>query len=81
MAAEVVDVGLGGDAGVLASFDGVLFGGEAEGVPTHGVEDIEAVHALVASDDIGRGVALWVADVEAGAGGVGEHVEDEVFGF
>ena len=81
LAAEVFDVGFGGDAGVLAGFDGVLFGGESEGVPAHGVEDVEAVHAFVAADDVGGGVALGVADVETGAGGVGEHVEDVVLGL
>jgi len=43
------------------------------------VEDVEAIHALVAAHDIGSGVALGVSDVEAGAGGVREHVEDVVF--
>ena len=78
LAAEVGDVGLGGDAGVLAGLDGVLFGGQAEGVPAHGVEDVEAVHALVAADDVGGGVAFRVTDVEPGAGRVGEHVEDVI---
>ena len=81
LAAEVVDVGLGGDAGMLAGLDGVLLGGETEGVPTHGVEDIESVHALVATDDVGGGVSFGVADVEASAAGVRKHVEDEVFGL
>lgn len=45
------------------------------------MEDVEAVHALVAADDVGGGVALGVADVQSGATGVGEHVEDEVFGL
>jgi hypothetical protein len=43
------------------------------------VEDVEAIHALVAAHDVGGGVTLGVADVEAGSGGVREHVEDVVF--
>lgn len=81
LAAEVVCVGLCGDAWVGAGFYGVLFGGESEGVPAHGVEDVKAVHALIACDDVGGGVSFWVADVEASARGVGEHVEDVVFRF
>ena len=79
LAAEVVGIGLGGDAGVLVRLDGVLLGGESEGVPTHGVEDVETIHALVAADDIGSGVSLRVAYVEALARGVREHVENVVF--
>ena len=37
LTAEVVDSAGRGDARVLAGFDGILFGGESEGVPTHGV--------------------------------------------
>ena len=31
---------------------------------------------LVAGEDVGGGVALGMADVQAGAAGIGEHVED-----
>ncbi len=74
--AERGDVLLGGGAGVRAGFDGVLLGRQAEGVPAHRVQDVEAAHALVAGQDVGGGVALGVADVQAGAARVGEHVED-----
>ncbi len=79
LGAEGGDVVFGGDAGVLASLDGVLLGGQAKGVPAHGVEDVFAEHAMVAGKDVGGGVAFGVADVEASSGGVGEHVEDVVF--
>ncbi len=69
----------GGDARVGAGVDGVLLGGESEGVPTHGVEDVFALHAGVAAGDVGGSVTFGVADMEAGAGGVGEHVEDVKF--
>ena len=81
MALEVLGVGLGGDARVLAGLDGVLLGGETKGVPTHGVQDVESVHALVASNDVGGGVAFGVSDMETRATGIREHIEDEVFGL
>ena len=68
----------GGDARVRAGLDGVLLGGQAEGVPAHRVQHVEAAHPLVAGQDVGGGVALGMADVQAGAAGVGEHVEDVV---
>ena len=76
--AEVVDIALGLDGRVFAGGDGVLFGGQAEGVPAHRVEDVEAAGLLIAGEDVGSGVAFRVADVQAGAGGVGEHVQDVV---
>ena len=60
---------------MLAGFDGVLFGGEAEGVEAHRMDHALALHAGGAGDDVGGGVALGMADVEAVAAGVGEHVE------
>ena len=77
LALEGDDVRLGGDARVLAGLDGILFGGQAEGIPTHRVEDVEALAHLGAADDVGGGVAFGVADVESAARGIGEHIEDE----
>src|SRR5262249_6606333 len=66
----------GGDARVDVVLDGVLLGGQAEGVPAHGVQHVVAAHAAVAGEDVGGGVAFRVADVQAGAAGVGGNVED-----
>ena len=74
--AEGVDVLLRGEARMRAGLDGVLLGGQAEGVPAHRVQHVEAAHALVAGQDVGGGVAFGMADVQAGAAGIGEHVED-----
>ena len=76
MALKRRDVRLGGDARVLAGFDGVLLGRQTEGVPTHRMQNVAALGALVAGEDVGGGVAFRVANVEARAGWVGEHVED-----
>ena len=76
-----VDVFLGGHGRVLPCLYGVLLGGEAVGVVAHGVQDVEAVEAFEAGVDVGGDVAEGVPDVEACSGGVGEHVEDVVFGL
>mmetsp|Transcript_62744 Transcript_62744/g.147893 ORF Transcript_62744/g.147893 Transcript_62744/m.147893 type:complete len:243 (-) Transcript_62744:161-889(-) len=74
--AETVDVLLGGDARVCACLDGVLLSRQAESVPSHGMHDIEAVHALEAREDVSGSVAFRVAHVQASAGGVREHVQN-----
>ena len=43
------------------------------------MQDVEAAHAFVAGDDVRGGVAFGMADVQAGAARIGEHVEDVVF--
>ena len=63
LTAEVVDIAGRGHARVLARFDGVLLGGESEGVPTHGMEHIEALHAVEARKDVCGGVSLDMADM------------------
>ena len=75
LAAEVGDRLGRRDAGVDAVLDGVVLGRQPERVPPHRVEDPEALHPLPAGDDVGGGVALAVADVQPGAGRVGEHVQ------
>ena len=77
LAAHVGDVGLGGDARVLASGDGVLLGGQTEGVVAHRVQDVPASHPGETGDDVGGDVAQRVAHVQALAGGVGKHVQQE----
>ena len=74
--AKVGDVAFGGDTRMGVVLDGVLLGRETEGVPAHGMQHVDAGHAQVARDDVGGGVAFGVANVEASAAGVGEHVQD-----
>ena len=73
--AEAVDVLLRGDCGMGAGLDGVLLGGKAEGVPSHRMQYVEALHPLVSAEDVGRGVSLGVADVQPCARRIREHVE------
>ncbi|MGX1093623.1 hypothetical protein RKD47_004304 [Streptomyces albogriseolus] len=77
---HVLDVGLGGHARVRAGLHRVLLGGQAEGVEAQGVQDVVPGHALEAGVDVGGDVAQRVADVQARARGVGEHVHDELLG-
>src|SRR5580704_11520453 len=45
------------------------------------MQNVKAFHALVSSEDIGRGVTFKMAHMEPFAAGVGEHVEHIEFGF
>ena len=63
-----------------AGLNGVLLGGQAERVPAHRVEDVEAAHPLVAREDVGGGVAFRMADVQARPARIREHVEDVKLG-
>ncbi len=78
--AEVFDVLCDELAGMAVVLDGVLLGRQAEGVPPHGMQHVEAAHALIARDDVGGGVVLDVSHVKPGAAGVGEHVEQVALG-
>ena len=62
----------GDDLGVDVVFQGVVLGRQAEGVPTHGVQDVIAALTLFARDDVQRGVAARMADVQARGGRVRE---------
>ena len=75
LALEVLDVLGGGDLRVRAGLDGVLLGGQSEGIPAHGVQHVIAIHALEAAPDVGGGVALGMADVESRAGRIRKHVQ------
>ena len=77
LAAHVGDVRLGVHPRVHARGDGVLLGRQAEGVVADRVQHVVARHPLEAAVHVGADVAEGVADVEAGAGRVREHVEDE----
>ena len=59
------DVGLGGHPRVLPGLDGVLLGGQAEGVVAHRVQHVVAVHPAEPAGDVGAQVAQRVADVQA----------------
>ena len=71
----------GGDGGGLTGLYGVLFGGQAVGVVAHGVQHVETFQAFVACKDVAGYVSEGVSHMQSRSRGVGEHVEDVVFGF
>ncbi|MCL4101981.1 hypothetical protein MMG03_001568 [Fibrobacter succinogenes] len=75
LTAEIVAVLLGGDCRVCSGLNSVLFCRQTEGVPTHGVQDVETLGTLVAANDIRCGVTFGVTNVEACATGIREHVQ------
>ncbi len=79
LALEVGGIAGNGFLGMEALQEGVVFGGQAERVPAHRMEDVEARHPLVATDDVAGDVVVEMADGEAVAGRIGEHFEDVEF--
>ena len=77
--AEAINILLRREAGVLASLNRILLGGQSERVPAHRVQHVETTHPLVPRNNVRRRVALGMADVQAAPAGVREHVEDVVF--
>ncbi len=60
----------------------LLLGRQAEGVPAHRVQDVEALHALVAGEDVRGDVAFRVADVQTPRRrGTGNMSMMKYFGF
>ena len=75
LAAEIVAVLLGGNGRMGTGLNSVLFGRQAESVPTHRVEHVKTAAALVAANDIRCSVTFGVAHMEASATGIREHVQ------
>ena len=74
----VGDVVVGPGRGMDALLDGRVLGRQAEGVPAHGVQHIEAAGALVAGDHVAHGVVAHMAHVDAPRR-IGEHLQHVVF--
>ena len=55
--------------------DGVVLGGQAESVKAYREQDVLALHAALARDDIHRRIRPRVADVQSVARGIGELYE------
>ena len=63
-------------ARVCACLDRVLFRWKSECIPTHWMQNIQALHPRVTADNIRRGVTFRMPHMQSAAGGVGEHVEN-----
>ncbi len=60
---------------VSVGCNGVLLGRQAEGIPTHWVENIHASHSRKTGDDVSRRVPLRMANGQSGARRIREHIE------
>jgi hypothetical protein len=65
---------------VLAGVDGVLLGGQPEGVEAEGVQYVMPGHAQVPPEHVGADVAQRVTDVQPDAAGIGEEVDQVELG-
>lgn len=64
-----------------ARLDRIVFGGQAERVKAHRLEDIIALHAQVARVGISQAEVIPMPDMQLGARGVGEHFKHIFFGL
>src|SRR6188474_2042371 len=61
--------------GMDAGLHCILFGRQPEGVPSHGMKDVKALHAFVPRYDVRRRVAFQMTDMQTRAGGIRKHIE------
>ena len=78
---EFGNVLAGGDSGMLAALDRVLFCRQAKGVPAHRMENIEPAHPFVTRDNVGGRITFRMSDVQTGAAWIRKHVEHVEFRF
>ncbi len=67
--------------GVVTRLNCILFRGQTEAVEAYGVQNVEALHALHSRKDIRRRIAFGVSDVQTRARGIGEHIQNIIFGL
>ena len=72
------DIVIGPFGRVPLVLHGGVFGRQAEGVPSHRMEDVEPFGPAVPRHDIAHGVVAHMAHVDA-PGGIWEHLEDVIF--
>ena len=60
--------------------DGGVFGGQAEGVPSHGMHDVESLHTLETRHYVADGVVTYMAHVQVSRR-IGKHFQHIVFFF
>src|SRR5262249_22752731 len=75
---KCIDIFLRRGARMCPRLNGILFCGKAKGIPTHGMQDVEAAHTAIASQDIRSRIPLGMAYMQAGPARIGKHVQDVV---
>jgi hypothetical protein len=81
LAAEVVDVLRRAHRRVNAMLQGVLFGGQAKGVVSHGVQHVESLQPFKPAVNVAGDVAKGMPHMEPGPAGVGKHIEHIILGL
>ena len=71
---HVGNILFGSDARMLACLHGILLRRKAEGVITHGMQHIVALHAPITAHHVGCKVSKRMPHVQTFARGEGEHV-------
>src|SRR4029077_20926535 len=79
LALELRHVFTRGGRRMLTGLDRVLLSGQAKRVPAHRVQDVEAVQAFIASNDVGGGAAFRMTNVQRGPARVRKHIEHVEF--
>ena len=69
---EVLDVVLGNNGGMDMVLDGVVLRGQAEGIEADGEQNVIALHALLAGDDIHSREGAGMTHMQTLTGGIGE---------
>ena len=80
LASHVVDVLVGPLGGMNTPLDGGVFGREAKGIPSHGMQNVVTPHGHEPGHHIANGVVPDVAHVDP-ARGIGKHLQAVVFGL
>ena len=79
LAGEILDVLLRDDGGMDVVLDGKVLRRQTEGVKADGIEDVVALHPLLAADDVHCRKGARMADVQSGGGRVRELDEPVEF--
>ena len=66
---------------MVAGIDGILLGRKSESVKSHRMQDVVAFHPLFTGNDIRCRIAFRMADMQALAGRIREHIENIIFWF
>ena len=69
------------DGRMLSRLDGILFRRQAEGIISHGMQDIEPAQSLVAAEYVARYIAERMAHMKPRPRRIWEHVQYVIFRF
>ena len=79
--AITLDILFGSNCRMLSGLNGVLFGRQAVGVISHGMQYVESFQAFVSGINVGSDVTQRMSDMQAGSRRIGKHVQHIKFRF